>query len=127
VQFRNIEWLGGINWSPPAVSIKMASSAAARVEVRQAGGNRTANLELELSSVEGADEQDHMCSKSILTSSKRTATSVVDGGGAGVRNMGALPLANIIRHLRATARIVTCVVQLGYFVDTQVVHASQQH
>ena len=39
----------------------MASSAAARVEVRQAGGNRTANLELELSSVEGADEHDHMC------------------------------------------------------------------
>jgi hypothetical protein len=44
----------------------MASSAAARIDVRQAGGNRTAYSELELSSVEGADEQDHMCSKSML-------------------------------------------------------------
>ena len=49
-----------------AVSTGMASSAAARVEVRQAGGNRIDDLELELSSVEGADEQVHMCSKSML-------------------------------------------------------------
>jgi hypothetical protein len=52
---------------------------------------------------------------------------VVHGKGAGVRNMEDLHLANITQHLRATARIVTCAVQLGYFVDTQVVHALQQH
>ena len=63
----------------------------------------------------------------MLHQGKRIAASVVDGGGAGVRNMEALHLANITRHLRATARIVACAAQLGYFVDTQVVHALQQH
>ena len=44
----------------------MASSATARIDTRQAGVNRTVDLELELSSVGEADEQDHMYSKSIL-------------------------------------------------------------